>query len=457
MAQWNYDIFWKETLNQIKSELEEQEFLMWFNLEYTGAAENKITLGVPSSFYRDQVVQRYQSYIENKLTELIGRKIAVVFEVKPVNRGEKARIQPGTAKIKVQEAAKPEKKLRHFQLREDYSFDKYIIGENNNFAAASAQAIARNPGTAYNPFFIYGGVGLGKTHLMQAIGNYIHENSTQRVIYITAEDFTNEFIQSIKDKSQPSFKSKYRYNVDVLLIDDVHFLQKKWETQEELFYTFNALYDANKQMAFTCDRPVSELKDFNDRLQSRVGRGLNVDLQPPDYETRCAICKKKTETSGLTIPDEVIALICRNISSNIRDLESALNTLTAFTRLVGQPVTVEVAQQRLKDVFASSKQINMSLETIQRVTADYFSLTLADLKGKKRTTNIVLARHLAMFVAREITEFSTTDIGQAFGGRDHATVMHACQKIEERLKIDPALATNIENLKRSIKESSAKS
>lgn len=210
-------------------------------------------------------------------------------------------------------------------------------------------------------------------------------------------------------------------------------------------------------MAFTCDRPVSELKDFNDRLQSRVGRGLNVDLQPPDYETRCAICKKKTETSGLTIPDEVIALICRNISSNVRDLESALNTLTAFTRLVGQPITVEVAQQRLKDVFASSKQINMSLETIQRVTADYFSLTLADLKGKKRTTNIVLARHLAMFIAREITEFSTTDIGQAFGGRDHATVMHACQKIEERLKIDPALATNIENLKRSIKESSAKS
>jgi chromosomal replication initiator protein len=457
MAEWNYDIFWKETLNQIKSELEEQEFAMWFNLEYVGAAENEVTLGTPSSFYRDQVAQRYQGYIEGKLTELIGKKIAVIFEVRPVNRGEKPRIQPGTPKPKAQGTAKPEKKLRHSQLREDYTFDKYIIGENNNFAAASAQAIARNPGTVYNPFFIYGGVGLGKTHLMQAIGNFIHENSVQRVIYITAEDFTNEFIQSIKDKSQPSFKNKYRYNVDVLLIDDIHFLQKKWETQEELFYTFNALYNANKQMAFTCDRPVSELKDFNDRLQSRVGRGLNVDLQPPNYETRCAICKKKTEISGLTIPDEVIALICRNISSNVRDLEGALNTLTAFTRLVGQPITVEVAQQRLKDVFASSRQINMSLETIQRVTADYFSLTLADLKGKKRTTNIVLARHLAMFIAREITEFSTTDIGQAFGGRDHATVMHACQKIEERLKIDPALATNIENLKRLIKESSAKS
>jgi chromosomal replication initiator protein len=292
---------------------------------------------------------------------------------------------------------------------------------------------------------------------MQAIGNYIHTNTDYKVIYISAETFTNEFIASIQDseKIKAAFKNKYRF-ADILLIDDIHFLQKKDGTQEELFYTFNALYDANKQMVFTCDRPVSDLKDFNERLRSRVGRGLNVDLQPPNYETRCAILRKKVENSGIALPDDVIDLVSKNISTNVRDLESALHTLTAYATLVGKPITIEIAQQRLKDVFASPRQSNLSIEIIQRVTAEEFHLSPNDLKGKKRTQSIVYPRQLAMYIIREMTEYTTTEIGQEFGGRDHTTVMHACQKIEDRVRSDPSLESTIQSLIRAIKDYSAK-
>ena len=464
MAEWDYEIFWKETMNQIKNELSEQEFAMWFNLEYLEAAEHEITIAVPSSFYRDQVKQRYQNYIENKLKELMGKDVSLHFEVKPKKQNNDDK--PGTGAAQKTgngperkhgpEKPKPAAKPGHTQLRKDYIFDSYVIGDNNSFASNAAFAIARNPGTAYNPFLIYGGVGLGKTHLMQAIGNYIYNNSETKVIYITAENFTNEFIQAIRDNKTSAFKNKYRY-VDVLLIDDIHFLQKKLETQEELFHTFNALYDANKQMVFTCDRPVSELKNLSDRLRSRFERGLNVDLQPPNYETRFAILKKKIETRGVNIPDEVIALVSKNVSTNIRDLEAALIKLIAYAELVGKPITVETAQQQLKDVFASPRQTNMSLEIIQKVVAEYFSLSVNDLKSKKKTQNIVFPRQLSMYITREITEYSTTEVGQAFGGRDHTTVMHACQKIEDKIRSDPTLDSTIQSLIRMIKEYNAKS
>jgi len=346
-------------------------------------------------------------------------------------------------------------KSPHNQLRKDHTFDNYIIGDNNSFASNAAIAISKNPGTAYNPFLIYGGVGLGKTHLMQSIGNYIYDKSDSKVIYITAENFTNEFVQSIQSRTIQAFKNKYRY-IDVLLIDDIHFLQKKTETQEELFYTFDALYNGNKQMVFTCDRPVSELKNLSDRLRSRFERGLTVDLQPPSYETRCAILKKKAEERKVRIPDDVIELISRNVTSNVRDLEAALLKLTAYTDLVGKEINITIAQQQLKDVFASPKQSNVTLEVIQRVTAEYFALSFNDLKGKKRTKAIAFPRQLAMYIARDITEYSTTEVGMEFGGRDHTTVMHACQKIEERIRSDPTLDSTINTLIRSIKEYSSK-
>ena len=465
----NVTLIWDETLNQIRSEMDEQEFQTWFNLEFQGADEKAFTIAVPSLFYQDQIKKRYQAYIEGKIEGLIGKHISLNLVIKPksdIKSTPPASSQPEAGKPEgevlpaVKENPKPaKKKEKHTQLREDYSFDTYVVGENNSFAANAAQAIARNPGTAYNPFLIYGGVGLGKTHLMQAIGNYIHANQESRVLYITAETFTNEFIAAIHEsteRAKAAFKNKYRY-ADILLIDDIHFLQKKDGTQEELFYTFNALYDANKQMVFTCDRPVADLKDFNERLRSRVGRGLNVDLQPPNYETRCAILKKKADASGVIIPDDVIDLVSKNISTNIRDLESALNTLTAYARLVGKPVTLEIAQQRLKDVFASPRQSNISIDIIQRVTAEKFHLSPNDLKGKKRTQSIVYPRQLAMYICREITEYTTTELGQDFGGRDHTTVMYSCQRIEDLIRIDPAVYSTIQSLIRDIKDYSVKS
>ncbi|MDR2403465.1 MAG: chromosomal replication initiator protein DnaA [Spirochaetaceae bacterium] len=474
MADWNYEIFWKETMNLVRGELSDQEFSMWFKIDYLRATENEIFVMVPHQFYRDQVSNRYKKYIESKLKELTGKDLSIVFEIKHSESSQNVQnLVPVSNKSIFQQSESPEnsrnipnfiktgvyeekKKGLHYQLNKDYTFDKYVIGDNNSFPANAALAIARNPGTSYPVFLIYGGVGLGKTHLMQAIGNYIYENSDSKVIYITAENFMNEFIQALKDDKMSAFKNKYRY-VDVLLIDDIHFFENKWETQEELFHTFNTLYDAKKQIVFTCDRPVSDLKKITDRLKSRFERGLNVDLQPPNYETRYAILKKKVETKNVTLQDEVIALISKNISSNIRDLEAALTKLIAYGELVGKPVTLEIARQQLKDVFASPKQSNMSIEIIQRVVAEENKLSLTDLKGPKRTKKIVFPRQLAMYIAREITEYSTTDIGDYFGGRDHTTVMHSCKAIEERLQADPRLDSIIENLKRLIKEYNAKS
>jgi len=471
MASWDYSIFWKESMDQIREELEEQEFAMWFNLEYHSSTEDEITITVPSSFYRDQVKQRYQSYIEDKLQELTGKKLKLLIEIRAKKTEQEPHRQssresssagdPRTSSGRKNQIASdhqpvPRDKGPHPQLRKDYTFDSYVIGDNNSFAANAAIAIAKNPGTAYNPFLIYGGVGLGKTHLMQSIGNFIYADSNAKVIYVTAENFTNEFIQSIRDKTTQAFKNKYRY-IDILLIDDIHFLQKKIETQEELFHTFNALYDGNKQMVFTCDRPVSELKNLSDRLRSRFERGLNVDLQPPSFETRFAILKKKADSRNIHIPNEVIELISKNVTTNVRDLEAALTKLVAYAELVGKDINVEIAQQQLKDVFASPKQNNVTIEIIQRVTAEYFALSFNDLKGKKRTKAIAYPRQLAMFIAREITEYSTTEVGMEFGGRDHTTVMHACQKIEERIRSDPTLDSTINTLIRSIKEYSAKS
>ncbi len=468
MGSWNYRVFWDEALNQAKTELGEHEYAMWFNIEYVSSTESSIVVQVPSSFYRDQLVRQYQNYLESKIHELSGKAIKVEYLVVKPNMAPSTATHPAPsqavqAKDEGQEglgqrrpSLAPREKGKHPQLRTDYTFENFVIGDNNGFAANAALAISKNPGTSYNPFLIYGGVGLGKTHLMQSIGNRVWtEQAKPKVICITAEEFTNEFIQSIHDKTTQNFKNKYRY-VDVLLIDDIHFLQNKLGSQEELFHTFNALYDANKQMVFTCDRPVSELKNLSDRLRSRFERGLNVDLQPPNFETRCAILKKKVEASLVAVDQEVVEIIAKNISTNVRDLEAALTKLVAYSQLVHKDITREIAQNQLKDVFSQSKHGNVTIDNILRVVADHFKLSYSDLKGKKRTKNIAGPRQIAMYIAREITEYSTTELGFEFGGRDHTTVMHACQKIEERLKLDPNLESSIQGLIRAVKDISSK-
>jgi len=488
---WDWSDFWTETLNQMRQNISEQEWVMWFSsLDYYSGTENSMKIAVPSSFYKDQISQRYGSRITETVENITGRLLEIQFEVvsKQQNPIPEKKMEKLTDEKKEKPAAPvkktvsvpvvepPEKKqeerppapkaeprvsqpafrnsstFRHNQLNPDYTFDSFIIGDSNSFAANAAYAISKNPGTAYNPCLFYGGVGLGKTHLIQSIGHSVFkDNPDLKIVYVTAESFTNEFLDFLGKKKMHQFKNKYR-TVDVLLIDDIHFLQSKEGTQEELFHTFNALYESKKQIVFTCDRPVSELKNLADRLRSRFERGLNVDLKPPDLETRQAILIKKMESRNISISKDVIELICQNITTNVRDLESALLKLIAYAELVHKDISVEIANEQLKDHFTETFQSNISVDLIQRIVAEYFNVGTADLKSKKRTKAVTLPRQIAMYILRELTEYSTTEIGYEFGGRDHTTVMHACQRIDSRMKTDSTMEPTINNLIRTVKD-----
>ncbi|UTC56810.1 chromosomal replication initiator protein DnaA [Treponema sp. OMZ 305] len=459
MNSCDYRIFWEETVKQLKNEIGEQEISMWFSrIVYERASDTTIVLSVPSEFYRDNVRQRYELFIEKKLLELLGSRINIEFEIKvpentdnhssPKKNAHTPAAFSAATPHNPQKTAVPEEKKKHPLLNERYTFDKFVIDADNPLPANAAIAVSKNPGTAYNPLLIYGGVGLGKTHLMQAIGNALYQSTNLKILYAPAETFTNEYIAHVNKNKMHEFKNKYR-NADVLLLDDIHFLEKKEGTQEELFHTFNALYESNKQIVFTCDRPVEELKNLTDRLRSRFTRGLSIDLKIPSYETRCAILFKKLQDEHFSIPDEVVHLIAKNISSNVRDLESALTKLEAYSELTG-PITLENAQQLLQDTFGSPRQHNITLDTILKIVADYFSISYIDLKGKKRTKNISFPRQVAMYLAREMTEFSTTEIGVELGGRDHSTIMHGHQKIETQTALEPSLEVTIAELKKRI-------
>jgi len=479
MAEWNYETFWNESLSLLRKELGDEEFNTWFGkIRYLRAEEAVIYISVPSNFFLEMFRPKYLSRITSKIGELAGKNLMLTLEVPkkgeekqeipaPSSVGEEKTTQGGpnsrpagdTAPARA--AAGSEKKKNNPQLQEEYTFDTYVVGEINSYAFNAAAAVARNPGTSkiYNPLLIYGGTGLGKTHLMQAIGQYIYQNSDLKVLYITGEGFMREFVEivGLAQKNKDAFAKKYR-NVDALLIDDIHTIERGAGTQDELFYTFEALYNKKKQMVFTCDRPITELKGMASRLQSRFQWGLSVELKLPRYEELIAILKKKMEMKKLElkkniiISDEIIELIIKNISSNVRDMEGALNKLMGYSHLVNKPVTMEIAQRELKDIFADPKQGNMSMDNIQRVVAEDYHLTPNDLKGKKRSAGIVKPRQIAIYLCRELTEYSLTEIGQAFGDRDHATILHSCTKIEEESRSDTNLYSSLERLKRMIKE-----
>jgi chromosomal replication initiator protein len=460
MAGRDYEAFWNEARDRIRDAITTQEYDTWLrNMEYSDSDSGVIKLAVPSTFHRDQVAQRFQPAIERELSELSAQPVKLALVVAnggrhlavPVNAAPRPqRLAPA----EVAPAAEPPAHVPHSQLNPDYTFDRLVEGESNSLALNAAVAIAKNPGRAYNPCLVYGGVGLGKTHLLQAAGNAVHLALPDlKVVYVTVETFTNEFIQSIKEKTGHRFKNRYR-SADLLLIDDIQFLQGKVETQQELFHTFNALYDANKQMVFSSDRPVSELMALPDRLINRFERGLNVDLHPPSYETRSAIVKRKLEERGLLLDDNIIDLICRNIITNVRDLEKALTRLAAYTELMGRTITLDIAQRELQDFFSKPEHLSISIDSIQRAVSGYYSLTPADLKGKKRTQAIAFPRQVAMFLARSLTKFSTTEVGIEFGGRDHTTVMHACQRVVARMKTDATLETSLQKITNTIRERS---
>ncbi|MFA6706319.1 MAG: chromosomal replication initiator protein DnaA [Sphaerochaetaceae bacterium] len=460
---FNYSVFWNEIVTRLQSVLSEQENITWLNrISYAGSENRKLVLAVPSLFIRDYVSAQYKQKISEILDELVGEHIEVDMIVRKLSDEEQDKLnkdvaehdkkKPGRHVPTGQPLAAPQKKPRDPNINPNYQFDSFVVGDNSIFAYNVSLAIAKNPGVSYNPCLIYGGVGLGKTHLIQSIGNYIQETTPElQVVYVTAEMFTNEFIQAIPEKKTPQFRNKYR-KADVLLIDDIHFLQKKDSTQEELFHVFNNLFEANKQLVFTCDRPIHELQDIADRLKNRFTRGINVDLQPPDFETRLAILHRKCQEKESTMSEEVLDYISRNVNTNVRDLESSLMKLIAYSELLGKEITLDIARDQLKGTLSSSKDQTLPVDSIIRIVAEYFNISPYDLKGKKRTKSVVLPRQVAMYIARDITDFSTTEIGYEFGGRDHTTVMHSIQRIEGLISSDSKINDSVQLIMRRIQD-----
>ena len=437
----NLESVWKEAEERLEQSLPSAK-RQWFDrISYCGENDGKLILSLPSEFFRDNAEKSCGDEIRNTIEAIAEESIEVAFIVdsnaKPAARKKAASAKPQKA---------PEAPAsKNTTLNKAYSFDNFIAGDNSSFAFNAAKVIAQNPGISYNPCLIYGGVGLGKTHLLQSIGNYIDEhNPKMKIIYVTAESFTNEFINSLSANQASAFKAKYR-NVDVLLIDDIHFLQKKDQTQEELFHTFNELYDNHKQIVLTCDRPITELSDITDRLKTRFRKGLNVDLQPPAYETRVAIAMQKCRERDYHIDQKVLEYICQSVSTNVRDLEGALTTLSSFASLVGKPITIEIAREQLKNFIVSPaiRNNDITIDSIIRKTADYFNVTDYDIKGKSRNKNIILARHISIFLASKLTSYSLSEIGKSMNGKDHTTIMHSVDRIKSLLETDESIKTAV--------------
>lgn len=452
-----------------KSQNKEDEFKLWFNMNYVEDTIDTITVSVASSFLQ-QTMQKKGNFdiVLKKLKEITGQEdirlncIVVKEELSESKKSEslndekssKKSVEPETSSSNSNAAENKKANFKKHQLlQEEYTFDTFIPGDNSNFAYNASIAVAKNPGKQYNPILLYGGSGLGKTHLMQAIGNYIYNNGGEKlkICYVSAETFTNEFTVSIKEGKTNAFKNKYR-NLDVLLLDDIHFLQNKEQTQEELFYTFNALHEKKAQMVFTCDRPIKEIKNMAARLVSRLANGLCIDLQPPSYETRVAILQKKIDLMDKTLSQDIVEYIAKNIETNVRDLEAALNKVFGYADLVEKKPDLEITKHLLKDVMDSGSNESISIDVIQKVIADNYQISVADLKGKKRDKKFVIPRQIAIYIARELTEMAYTDIGNEFGGKDHSTIMSAYNKIAEQIKIDSSLESKIQLYIREIKE-----
>ena len=445
----NIDDLWGKTLNVIEKKISKPSFETW--LKSTKAiALNKNTLIVeaPNDFAREWLDGNYKEILTEILYELIGENMSLKFVITESNMDDPIMVSPANKK-----PAKPEvitDSAQHM-LNPKYTFETFVIGSGNRFAHAASLAVAEAPAKAYNPLFIYGGVGLGKTHLMHAIGHYVLEhNPMAKVVYLTSEKFTNEFINSIRDNRPDDFRNKYR-NVDILLIDDIQFLAGKESTQEEFFHTFNTLHEENKQIIISSDRPPREIPTLEDRLRSRFEWGLITDITPPDLETRIAILRKKAKADGLDIPNEVMLYIANQIDSNIRELEGALIRVVAYSSLENKDINADLAAEALKSIIPSSKPRVITIQDIQRVVGEQFGVKLEDFSAKKRTKSIAFPRQIAMYLSRELTDFSLPKIGEEFGGRDHTTVIHAHEKISNLIKTDPQFQKQIQELENKLK------
>ena len=414
-------------------------------LEIISMENYTITFHVGSIVHKDMITGRYATLIKNTFSFLtnIDYDIKVICDEELKDAG----IDVNNSVLNNSPSITPTYNKSNLNIK--YTFDSFVVGENNRFAHAAALAVSEAPGTAYNPLFLYGGVGLGKTHLMHAIGNEIlKHNKNANVLYVTSEEFNNNLIYGIKEGKMESFRNKYR-NTDVLLIDDIQFLAGRDRNQEEFFHTFNTLHEAGKQIILSSDRPPKDIQPLEDRLRTRFEWGLIADISNPDYETRMAILQKKAQTDNIIIDNEILSNIATKINTNIRELEGALNKLVALSILKSMPFSIALSEEAIADVVHSQNKV-LSIEYIQDVVAKYFNISVADLKGSRRSSDVVLPRQIAMYLCKSVAQISYPKIGNAFGKRDHSTVMHACEKIESEINQNTNTKLIVETVKNSL-------
>lgn len=447
---------WERCQDELRRKLSEQQFRTWIAPLTATESQGALTISAPNRFVLEWVRDKFLSNIEQLTSSLANEPTVVSLALSngQVKHAESA--APAAPEIR-REVVAPvpfpavptedrERRTRdRGRLNTTFTFDNFVAGKANQLARAAALQVAEHPGTAYNPLFIYGGVGLGKTHLIQAIGNFVHERAPQaRILYIHAERYVSDVIQAYQHKSFDAFK-KYYHSLDLLLIDDIQFFSGKNRTQEEFFYAFNALIDAHKQVIITCDTYPKEISGMEDRLISRFGWGLTVAMEPPELEMRVAILLKKAENEGIQLPEDVALFIATHVQSNVRELEGGLKRVAAYCRFATLPITLESARTALKDLLAvQTRQI--SVENIQKTVADFYKIKVSEMYSKKRARSVARPRQMAMALAKELTQLSLPDIGEAFGGRDHTTVLHACRKIAELRSENPEITRDFDSL-----------
>ena len=445
---------WQQVLSVIQTKLSKPSFDTWLkSTKATNLTDSTLIVCVPNNFAREWLESRYAKMITATVFECLGEQVNVQFVIEDTSISH-SNVSPSSVQISRNNIQTTEDTLPTM-MNPKYTFDTFVIGSGNRFAHAASLAVAETPAKSYNPLFLYGGVGLGKTHLMHAIGHFILEhNPSTRVMYISSEKFTNEFINAIRDNRGESFRNKYR-SIDILLIDDIQFLAGKEQTQEEFFHTFNALHEEGKQIIISSDRQPKEIPTLEERLRSRFEWGLITDIQPPDLETRIAILRKKAKAENLEIPNEAMVYIANQIDTNIRELEGALIRVVAYSSLVNQDISVHLTAEALKDIIPSSRPRVISIHDIQQQVSEFYGIRLEDFKARKRTRAIAYPRQIAMYLARELTDYSLPKIGEAFGGRDHTTVIHAHDKIVMALKQDQELFKIIHSIIEKVKNNNA--
>ncbi|MCY0881896.1 MAG: chromosomal replication initiator protein DnaA [Firmicutes bacterium] len=454
MLKVGLDTLWTDVLMHLQEELSTPSFEAWVKqMSPVALDDTRLEIAVPSDFTRQIIVSRYLEMIRSIVAKSLGRTLKVditIAAAAPKNEEKKVEPAPNNKPDphRVKEEPNAESNAR---LNPRYVFEAFVVGSSNRFAHAACLAVAEMPARAYNPLFLYGGVGLGKTHLMHAIGHHVLNSvSGSHVLYVSSENFTNEMINAIRDDKMVQFRQRYR-NIDVLLIDDIQFVAGKERTQEEFFHTFEALHGARKQIVISSDRPPKDIPTLEERLRSRFEWGLITDVQPPDLETRIAILDKKAQMEQLSVPQQVLQFIATRIDTNIRELEGALIRVMAYASISHQPLTEDLAMTALKDVMPDHRPKLITIRLIQEEVARYYDLRVDDLKAKKRTRALAYPRQVAMYIAREMTDASLPKIGEEFGGRDHTTVIHACEKIDQEKKENAQLAGALSTLMQRIK------